>query len=109
MKVTKSGITFTNEEMKNFVFPALILGWSKEMDNLYDKSTPKAVKKTLRDSLNDSLQFATELAEKTGVTTLEKNKRGIFSLTWLSDKWPKKFNQFPNGVVKTKEISTKKK
>lgn len=109
MKVTKNGVTFSNEEMKDFVFPLMTVAMSKQMNDCYDKESPRQIRKMCKTALDEWYPFAHELSEKTGMKLLEKNKRGMYVLTLFSCGNPIKFNRFPNGLVKTAEYPAKKK
>ena len=93
MKVTKQGVTFTNDEMRDFVFPMIRQGLSKQLDGIYDKGTPRCVKKSLKEALEKQFApYANTLSEATKVKLLDKNKRGVWGLTIWTKEDPVKFN-----------------
>ena len=77
MKVTKQGVTFTDSEMRDFVFPMLRQGLSKQLDSYYSKECPppKKVKAELKEYLEKFNAFASELKATAGVETLSKNNQ----------------------------------
>ena len=107
MKVTKNGITFSNEEMREFVFPIMAMGLANQV---YEYSTaPKVIRKDLKQDLDKWYPYSQELTEKSGMKLLGKNKRGMYEVTVYSKDNPAKFNRHETGVATVTERPTKKK
>jgi len=108
MKVTKSGVTFTNDEMRDYVFPILTSGLGHQMSEYSRKDVPRAIKKMLKETMDDWYRFAQDLYENTGFRIMTKGKAG-YGIVYYSSDNSARFSKYPGGLVETKRIPIKKK
>ena len=108
MKVTKKGVIFTDTEMREFVFPMMRQGLSKQLDSYYDKDCPKPVRANLKGYLEKFVVFAGDLQNATGVKTLYKNNQHRWGLSIFNINDNPRFVTGGGGVGLTERVICKK-